>query len=76
MAQAESTGLRCRRCKEPARREGSLLLEDELRKTVHAVTGEELGPDGHLVAPIELSTMEAATPDGLHELVTADAPRE
>jgi tRNA(Ile2) C34 agmatinyltransferase TiaS len=76
MTQAESAGLRCRRCKEPARREGSLLLEEELRKAVHTATGNERGPDGHLAAPIDVPTMDTATPDGLRKLVTADAARE
>jgi hypothetical protein len=38
----------CRHCALPARVEG----EPELGRAVHAGTGQELGPDGHLCAPV------------------------
>ena len=50
-----SEDLRCRRCGELVRLEGSPLVPEQLRKAVHAATGIEAGPDGHPAAPIAVS---------------------
>jgi hypothetical protein len=44
--------LRCRRCGEPVRLDGSPLVPEQMRKAVHVASGSETGGDGHLAAPI------------------------
>lgn len=53
---AAATGTWCRACGQPARVEG----DAELGRAVHARTGQETGPDGHLCAPIGFETAEMA----------------
>lgn len=48
LAVTAAAGLWCRACGAAARIEG----DAEMGRAVHAVTGEELGPDGHLCAPV------------------------
>jgi len=44
----------CRRCGQPARRDGDADEDPLVRRAVHAATGDERGaPDGHLVAPVD-----------------------
>lgn len=44
----------CRRCGQPARRDGDGDEDPQLRRAVHAATGDERGgPEGHLVAPVD-----------------------
>lgn len=51
--QVQVTDLWCRRCDEPVRRDGSLLVPGHLRKAVHVATGREECADGeHVAAPI------------------------
>jgi hypothetical protein len=53
MPQAQGTGRRCLKCRQPVRLEGPEAAEDEYRKAVHAATGEEAcaGGSGDLAAP-------------------------
>ena len=52
-----ATGLVCRKCREPARLEGpgahGTPAERALARAVHAATGLERGPDGHVTAPLD-----------------------
>lgn len=62
-----ATGTWCRLCKEPVRLEGPGWLA-ELRKAVHAATGEETGPgygeDGwHVAAPTTEDPVKRALAD-------------
>lgn len=43
------TGSVCRECHEPVTVQG----DPQWGKAVHALTGDETGSDGHLVAPID-----------------------
>jgi hypothetical protein len=43
----------CRRCGESVRLDGSPLVPEQMRKAVHAATGSETGPDGHVAAPTD-----------------------
>ena len=48
------TGLQCRHCGEPARREARPGLAESEQRAVHAASGLEPCEDGeHLAAPIE-----------------------
>jgi hypothetical protein len=53
-----SGGTKCRKCDDPVRVEG----EPFLGRAVHAATGEELGGDGHLAAPIDAGMPYAGMP--------------
>jgi hypothetical protein len=56
MTQAETADLRCKQCGQPVELTGGDGLPDEFREALHAVTGSEAGPDGHLAAPIAVAT--------------------
>lgn len=46
-------GLWCRRCGKPMWFDGGVTVEDEFRKAVHTVTGDETCGDGALAAPVD-----------------------
>jgi hypothetical protein len=48
--------LRCRRCQEPVTVQG----DPRWGKAAHTRTGQELGSDGHLAAPIDADLVSAA----------------
>ena len=55
-APAAGTSLWCRYCDEPVMllgQPGTDSLFPSLRKAVHAATGSETGPDGHVAAPMD-----------------------
>jgi hypothetical protein len=55
MDEAETPGPRwCMRCRQRVRLEGPPDLIEQFRKAVHADTGDEEGPDGHLAAPVDI----------------------
>jgi hypothetical protein len=53
MPQARAAVLWCSRCGQPVKLADGDGIEDEYRKAVHAATGRETGPDGHLAAPVD-----------------------
>jgi hypothetical protein len=54
MTQGEGAAWWCRRCGKPVRVDGADDGEPELRRAVHAATGDERGgPEGHIAAPVD-----------------------
>lgn len=53
LAQRETTGQWCRHCGAPVLLVGGIAVPDQFRKAVHAATGRERAPDGHLAAPLD-----------------------
>jgi len=52
---------RCRWCREPV----TVTGEPHLGKAVHTATGKELGPGGHLAAPIDVPLAQPAVTAGV-----------
>jgi hypothetical protein len=53
-----ASGTVCRRCFQRVAVEG----DPEWGRAVHAATGSELGPDGHLVAPVDAAVVFCRVP--------------
>jgi hypothetical protein len=64
MTQEAGARHECRRCNQPITVDGD---DPEFGKASHTATGSELGPDGHLAAPIAVTlarAMAAASAEG------------